>query len=476
MVFSSAVFLFAFLPAFLGVYYLTPVRWRNLVIVIGSYLFYGWWRLDFLALLIATTLWNYVLGLRIVDNRESNRTVAKRWLILAIAGNLSVLLYFKYSNFFARSFSDAFLGGAAVSPLLGSVILPIGVSFFVFQAISYVTDLYRGDAQHADNLIDFAAFKALFPQLVAGPVLRYKDLEDQFANRTHTFDKFGEGATRFLQGLARKVLIADTVAPVADLFFSAPHPTAAESWLGALAYAIQLYFDFSGYSSMAVGLGLMMGFRFIENFRFPYISRSITEFWRRWHISLSAWLRDYLYIPLGGNRKGTLRTYLNLFMTMFLGGVWHGANWTFILWGAWHGAILALERALGIGANDRRPAWASVLTMLIVLIGWVQFRAPNVGAAFEMYRGMLGLNGLAMRDIYAWQVPGISLLAIVAGIVICALEPWFASGKAAEQTASAVNAMAPRLAALSFTASVLGVIAIAKLIADSDSPFLYFQF
>ena len=202
MVFSSAIFLFAFLPLFLAVYYLAPRRWKNLVIVVGSYIFYGWWRLDFLALLIATTLWNYVLGLRIVA--ATDKPVARRWLAIAIPGNLSVLIYFKYMNFFATSFSAAFLGGAPVSPFLGNVILPIGVSFFVFQAISYVTDLYRGDAKHADNLVDFAAFKALFPQLVAGPVLRYKDLEDQFANRTHTWEKFGEGATRFMQGLARK--------------------------------------------------------------------------------------------------------------------------------------------------------------------------------------------------------------------------------------------------------------------------------
>lgn len=471
MVFSSSIFLFVFLPLFLALYYVVPKGWRNLTIVVGSYIFYGWWRLDFLALLVATTLWNYVLGLRIVaaPTRES----AKRWLTLAIIGNLSVLGYFKYMNFFAGSFSDAFLGGAQLSPLFEGVILPIGVSFFVFQAISYVVDLYRGDAKHADNLIDFAAFKALFPQLVAGPVLRYKDLEDQFANRTHTFEKFGEGATRFMQGLARKVLIADTAAPIADMFFSAPNPTFLESWLGVIAYSIQLYFDFSGYSSMAIGLGLMMGFRFTENFKYPYISRSITEFWRRWHISLSAWLRDYLYIPLGGNRKGTARTYLNLFLTMLLGGIWHGANWTFVIWGAWHGGILAVERALGVKGNEARPIWAWGATMLMVAVGWVLFRAHDVGNALDMYTGMLGLNGFAIRDLYAWQVSGLSLLGVALGVAVCAVEPWF-DPKASP--AAPVQALSGRMAYLSMAASVFGVLAIGKLVAESDSPFLYFQF
>ena len=471
MVFSSSIFLFVFLPLFLAIYYVVPRQWRNLTIVIGSYVFYGWWRLDFLALLIATTLWNYVLGLRIVAAPDKEKS--KRWLIVAIAGNLAVLGYFKYMNFFASSFSDAFLGGAQLSPLFQNVILPIGVSFFVFQAISYVVDLYRGDAKHADNLIDFAAFKALFPQLVAGPVLRYKDLEHQFASRTHTFEKFGEGATRFMQGLARKVLIADTAAPIADMFFSAPDPTFLESWLGCIAYAIQLYFDFSGYSSMAIGLGLMMGFRFTENFNYPYISRSITEFWRRWHISLSAWLRDYLYIPLGGNRKGTFRTYLNLFLTMLLGGIWHGANWTFVVWGAWHGGLLAVERALGVKGNEQRPLWAWAMTMLFVAVGWVLFRAHDMGAAIDMYQGMVGLQGFAVRDLYAWQISGLSLLGVALGIAVCAAEPWF-DPKAA--VGNAIDAVSRRYAYLSMAASVFGVVAIGKLVAESDSPFLYFQF
>jgi alginate O-acetyltransferase complex protein AlgI len=471
MVFSSSIFLFVFLPMFLALYYVVPRRWRNITILAGSYAFYGWWRLDFLTLLIGTTVWSYALGLRVVS--APTQAIAMRWLLLGVGGNLGVLGYFKYSNFFASSFSDAFLGGAPLSPLFEGVILPIGISFFVFQAISYLVDLYRGDAKHGGSLIDFAAFQALFPQLVAGPVLRYKDLEDQFADRTHTFEKFGEGATRFMQGLARKVLIADTAAPIADMFFAAPNPTFLESWLGVIAYSIQLYFDFSGYSSMAIGLGLMMGFRFTENFKYPYIARSITEFWRRWHISLSTWLRDYLYIPLGGNRKGTARTYINLFLTMLLGGIWHGANWTFVIWGAWHGAILAVERALGVKGNEVRPLWAWAMTMLMVAAGWVVFRAVDVGNALDMYSGMIGLNGFAIRDLYAWQVTGLSLLGVALGIAVCAVEPWF-DPKAQPRTAA--PALSGRMAYLSMAASVFGVLAIGKLVAESDSPFLYFQF
>ena len=258
------------------------------------------------------------------------------------------------------------------------MLLPIGISFYIFESISYIIDVYRGDTPATRNLIDFAAFVAIFPHLIAGPVLRFRDLADQFNNRTHTLDKFSEGCTRFMQGFIKKVFIADTLAVVADHCFALQNPTTGDAWLGALAYTAQLYFDFSGYSDMAIGLGLMMGFRFMENFKQPYISQSITEFWRRWHISLSTWLRDYLYITLGGNRKGTLTTYRNLFLTMLLGGLWHGANITYIVWGAWHGMWLAIEKAIGLNTAPRSfnvLRWA--FTFLLVVMGWVIFRAEK---------------------------------------------------------------------------------------------------
>jgi alginate O-acetyltransferase complex protein AlgI len=306
------------------------------------------------------------------------------------------------------------------------VILPIGVSFFVFESISYLVDIYRKDAPPARNFIDFAAFLALYPHLIAGPVMRYKDLSAQIVARTHSLDKFSEGCVWFMVGICKKVLIADSVAPMVGIIFDKPDPTFVESWLGAIAYTIQLYFDFSGYSEMAIGLGLMIGFRLIRNFDTPYISRSITEFWRRWHISLSTWLRDYLYIVLGGNRKGTGRTYLNLIVTMLLGGLWHGANWTFVLWGAWHGTWLAGERFLGARKRDGSiypAALALPITLVLVVVGWVMFRAPDVTTAVGFYRGMLGLNGFGVSGELAWQLRDFDLMLLIVGVALVYLEP-----------------------------------------------------
>ena len=353
MVFSSNIFLFLFLPAFLAVYYLTPNRYRlrNWVVLLASYVFYAWWRVDFLFLFIAVTAWNYGIGLAI--SRHLPRSIAaRRWLATGVVVNLLTLGYFKYANFGVDSFNALMASGGFEPFVLTHVILPIGISFYVFESISYIMDVYRGDTAATRHPVDFATFVALFPHLIAGPVFRYKDLADQFEERSHTLDKFGTGALRFMQGFVQKVLIADSIAPIVTATYALENPTTADAWLGALAYTAQLYFDFSGYSSMAIGLGLMMGFQFVENFNKPYISQSITEFWRRWHISLSSWLRDYLYISLGGNRGSTAKTYRNLFLTMFLGGLWHGANWTFVLWGTWHGVILGIERALGIKDSE----------------------------------------------------------------------------------------------------------------------------
>jgi len=324
MVFSSNIFLLCFLPLFLGIYYLTPLRFRSLPILIGSYVFYAWWRVDFTLLFAGVTLWNYFIFLRIKKEQIKQEKRAKRWMQMGVAGNLFVLGVFKYFNFGIDSLNFA-LNGAGLSSIEAmKFILPIGISFYIFQAISFLIDVHRKDAPHPKNFWDFAAFISLFPQLIAGPILRYKDVATQFQNRIHSLDKFSEGAYRFMVGFVQKVLIADNVAPLADQMFALENPTLIEGWLGALAYTVQLYFDFMAYSLMAIGLGLMMGFRFIENFNHPYIARSITEFWRRWHISLSSWLKDYLYIPLGGNRKGKTRTYINLILTMLLGGAWHG--------------------------------------------------------------------------------------------------------------------------------------------------------
>ncbi|WP_271410972.1 MBOAT family O-acyltransferase [Pseudomonas sp. Q1-7] len=491
MVFSSNVFLFLFLPTFLGLYYLCGNRYRNLLILIGSYIFYAWWRVDFLALFAAVTLWNYVFGLGIHSAGKDTRA-AQRWVLWGVLGNLLTLGYFKYANFGAANLNRVLESFGWDPVLLTQVILPIGISFYVFQSISYLVDVYRGDTEPTRNLINFAAFIALFPQLIAGPVLRYKDLADQFTDRRHSLDTFSEGATRFMQGFVKKVFIADSLAPLVDHCFALQNPSTGDAWLGMLAYTAQLYFDFSGYSDMAIGLGLMMGFRFMENFNQPYISQSITEFWRRWHISLSTWLRDYLYIPLGGNRGTTFQTYRNLFLTMLLGGFWHGANWTFLIWGAWHGLWLSIERALGINAAPlvfQPLRWA--FTVFLVMLGWVIFRAENLDVAWRMYAALFSFNGWQLSELNRAQINDLQIATLLLAYAVLA---WFGLREFRAQTRGdepAVEAIANADGSLSlrqpmrlqwttaatraallalFTASVL------KLSAQSFSPFLYFQF
>lgn len=479
MVFASLVFLTIFLPLFLGVYYLVPFRRKSLVILVGSYVFYGWWRMDFLLLFFGVTLVNYLICHKLL--KERNATRKKRWLALGVAGNLCTLGYFKYFNFGVAAM-NALLGATGESPLIFThVILPIGISFYIFHSISFLIDVYRGDAKLSGSFVDFAAFIALLPQLIAGPVLRYKDVAPQFLQRTHSWAKFNEGAIRFMLGFAKKVLVADSLAPIVDAVFSQPDPSLADAWLGAIAYTVQLYFDFSAYSHMAIGLGLMMGFRFMENFNHPYISRSITEFWRRWHISLSTWLRDYLYIPLGGNRKGEKRTYFNLLTTMFLGGLWHGANWTFILWGIWHGSILAIERLIGGKKGTPYPKLLALpITLVMVVTGWVMFRAADVTNAMGMYAGMLGMHGTAFSDTIAWQVTPLHWATLIAAGLIIAISPRYIHVKARSAVNAKVNfgaewaAHMPRGEQLGIIA--LFALAFCKLIAQSHSPFLYFQF
>ncbi len=461
MIFSSSIFIFGFLPLFLIAYYSTPKLGKSWVILLGSYAFYGWWRLDYLALIFGISLLSYAAA-QVAYNAKTE--TKKTWAVrFGVTFDLIVLGYFKYTMFFMSGLSDLSIALGTGSLSVPAIILPIGISFHTFQSISYIIDVSRGDAPPARRLVDFLAFGSLFPQLIAGPVLRYKDLADQFETRSHTVEKFTQGIVRFTQGFAMKCLIADNVAPLADRMFGLSAPTASEAWLGAVAYSIQLLFDFAGYSAMAIGLGLMIGFKFIENFNSPYISQSITEFWRRWHISLSHWLRDYLYVPLGGNRKGKIRTYINLMLTMVLGGFWHGANWTFLVWGAWHGGWLAIERMFGGSIWPRFMAWP--MTALIVVLGWVVFRAATFSDALTMYEGMTGINGWAVSLGQAWQIHPSEICALLIGATISVCGPsirW-------------VGQTIPQPLYLSSVA-VLFVIASSSMIAQSYSPFLYFQF
>jgi alginate O-acetyltransferase complex protein AlgI len=476
MVFSSEVFLFLFLPVFLAVYYLTPMRGRSVTILLGSYVFYAWWRMDFLFLLFGTTVWVYTFAILVERNLGSRH--AKLFLTIGIAGCLAVLGIFKYLNFFIDSFAELMGTDAQGLGVHWRLILPIGISFYIFQSISYLVDVYRRDTPATRNFIDLAAYKALFPQLIAGPILRFRDLAGQFQSRQHTLEKFTDGTSLFVIGLAKKVLLADPIAPIANTVFASSHPTMAEAWLGAIAYAMQLYFDFSGYSDMAIGLGLMIGFQFRPNFDNPYISRSITEFWRRWHISLSSWLRDYLYIPLGGSRLGPTRTYVNLVLVMLLGGLWHGANWTFVLWGGWHGGWLALERATGWNRIADTRWIALPGTLLVVLLGWVMFRADSVADAFALYGGMLGQNGLGIRADTLLDITHEAMLTLAVACFVVAIEPMMGSLRQTNIAAPAGDgaAVMRQPIVMPLLLSLLATVTILKLAESSQTPFLYFQF
>ncbi len=460
MIFASGIFLYWFLPAFLLLYYLSPRAVRSFTIALGSYLFYGWWRPDFVALMLISTLVDFWCGRSIAAARDQGRPCASRvWVSVLV--NLGLLGYFKYANFGVDTF-NALLAAAGAEPVSWTrVVLPVGISFYTFQTMSYTIDVYRGAAPPVRRFREFMCYVAMFPQLVAGPIVRYRDIAAQLEGRTHSLKRFYQGVLLFQCGLAKKLLIADVLDPVAAAAFDGAAPGAAGAWLGVTAYTLQLYFDFSGYSDMAIGLGLMLGFRLPVNFDGPYRSRGITEFWRRWHISLSSWLRDYLYVPLGGNRKGAIRTYVNLGATMLIGGLWHGAAWTFLAWGAWHGLWLILERARG-----RRALWAglpaavrTLACLLVVMLGWVWFRSADLGAAMLYFGALFGAGGgeaVALAPAH--------LLALVVGGVLVFVSPTSQSLAARDRLPWVL------LLQLAFLVSVL------QLHSRDHVPFLYFQF
>lgn len=467
MVFVSPIFLFLFLPAFLALYYITPARFRSLLIVIGSSIFYAWWRIDFLFLIYAIILWNWFFG-RVIDQYRDRRH-GLHFLQIAVLGNLLTLGYLKYCNFGVETLRDMF--GDDVLAGFAPVVLPIGISFFVFHAVSYVVDIWRRDTKPAENIIDFAAFITLFPHMIAGPILKFKDLSQQFVHRVHSVQNFSEGAYRFMVGFSQKILIADMIAPLADAAFDMQDPSMADAWLGVFSFSLQLFFDFAGYSNMAIGLALMMGFRFIENFNSPYLSRSITEFWHRWHISLSTWLRDYVYIPLGGNRKGRRRLLANLFLTMAAGGLWHGASWTFVLWGMWHGILLAAERISGLQTHSR------ILTFVAVMIGWVLFRSADISAAMDMYGAMAGAYGFGFSDNFYGQIKGFSVIALAVGTAVIFMMPLMDRYSRSFELSKGNWAVQKEIpAVIQISIFVVFIAAVTRMAAMNFSPFLYFQF
>ncbi len=480
MLFSSAIFLFLYLPSFLILYYLTPHRWQNALLFFASLVFYAWGEGPVVLVLLTSALINFIAGQLV----EKGQRRAGLWL--SLAGSLSLLFYYKYTNFLfdsARGFAQAFMFPVSENLTLAQIALPIGISFYTFQGISYTLDIYWGRIRANRSFLDFGTYVAMFPHQIAGPIVRYADIAPELDKRSVTLEKFGIGAERFIIGLAKKILLANTFAQVADTIFNAPSDayTTATAWLGIIAYSFQIYFDFSGYSDMAIGLGKMVGFDFKENFNYPYIARSIQDFWRRWHISLSSWFRDYVYIPLGGNRSNNLRTYRNLLIVFFVTGLWHGASLNFIIWGLYHGLFLLLERAGLAKWLERLPAVVGhVYALLVVLIGWVFFRAADLNSAVMYLQKMTGLapssGAVAYPLSYFLNVELIGTLLIgfvLATPVYHRFQTVWRRLLTHMSTGFVQSAME-----VAYTLGLVGlfVLAVAYLAADTYNPFIYFRF
>ncbi|NCA81656.1 MAG: MBOAT family protein [Opitutae bacterium] len=477
MVFSSLTFLFIFLPVLLAAYYACPARHRNGVALLASGFFYAWGAPRFVIVLFLSSLVDYALSRELPEGRRSP-AARQGALAAAVVLNIGLLLYFKYANFFVAELNGwlARFGAGGVS--WTAVALPIGISFFTFQKVSYLVDVYRGTAQVARNAVDYLLYVALFPQLIAGPIVRYHDVAVQLIRREHTRERFFTGILRFCQGLGKKVLVANTMAEVADAAFGAAPAglSCGWAWVGVLAYAFQIYFDFSGYSDMAIGLGRMLGIEFLENFNRPYISRSITEFWRRWHISLSNWMREYLYIPLGGNRKGVARTYLHLWLVFLVSGFWHGAAWNFVAWGAFHGFFLCLDKLCKGTRVARAPAWAGIpVTFALVLFSWVLFRAETLAHAVAYMGRMVDVFPAAPGAAAAIELGLRHQAMLVAALGLCfgpavkARAFDFMRLEPAQATAGQVAArFAVAMLLLGWSASVLAT--------RTFNPFIYFRF
>lgn len=477
MVFSNLVFLFVFLPIVLFVYFAMPSKFKNFFLLIISLFFYAWGEPVYVYLMIFSILINYLFGL-LMESAKGKSHLRKIFLVLAILVNLGILGYYKYSSFFIENVNALFGLDIANEPLP----LPIGISFFTFQAMSYVIDVYRKDSKVQNNILDFALYIALFPPLIAGPIIRYNTIAEQLKKRVHSVELFSDGVRRFIIGLGKKVIIANPLGEIADMIFStnATDLSVTTAWIGIIAYTLQIYFDFSGYSDMAIGLGKMFGFKFLENFNYPYIARSVSEFWRRWHISLSSWFRDYVYIPLGGNRKGPWKTYRNLLIVWTVTGFWHGASWTFMAWGFYYGIIICIER-LGFGkVIDRmwRPV-QHVYVLFLVMIGWVFFRADNFTYSIEYLKTMFGLNGTALIDGTAFgHIHDSTYLVVLAIVCSIPIYPWIVKklDNVMENGNRNIALSVVRYVGGPFLYFALFLLVTMFLVNSTYNPFIYFRF
>lgn len=459
MLFTSPVFLFLFLPICLLAYALTPKAMKNTLLLIFSLFFYAWGELQYVLLMMASIVSNYFMGLTLAHARRK-----KTWLAMGVTLNLLPLLFFKYSQFLAAQFGH---------DLSQDIHLPLGISFFTFQALSYLVDVYRQEVDAERNPLNLGLFISLFPQLIAGPIVRYKHIAEQLVSRRVDWPLFTSGVERFVYGLAKKLLIANTLAAVADEILALPPSQISWelAWIAMLCYALQIYFDFSAYSDMAIGLGRMFGFRFLENFNYPYAAQSLQDFWRRWHMSLSGWFRDYLYIPLGGNRKGPWRTYLNLFLVFFLCGLWHGASWNFVIWGMIHGSFLVFERqGLNSILSQLPRIIRHVYVLLIVVIAWVFFRMEGLDAALGLLNIMFTGNPEATHYRFDYFFNNQFIIVAVLALLLC--QP--IAKKFCLTPMEQLPVILQYLRTLSI--SVLLIISVILVSANTYNPFIYFRF
>ncbi len=466
MVFSSIPFLFIYLVVVLAVYYAVPIKWRNLWLFGVNLLFYGWGERVYILLMIFSVTVNYINGI-LIDKHRANEKKAKRILLINTIINLGLLVFFKYFDLIIETISiiPIFSG---LEPL--GLVLPIGISFYTFQTMSYPIDVYRGDASVQKNYVSFGTFVALFPQLIAGPIVRYKDVADQLNFRSNSVEQFASGIRRFTVGLAKKTLIANNIGSLWDMYSALAYTelTTFGAWFGILAFAFQIYFDFSGYSDMAIGLGRMLGFEFLENFNYPYISKSITEFWRRWHMSLGTWFRDYVYIPLGGNRCGFKRQILNICVVWALTGIWHGASWNFLLWGVYYAIFLVLEKLFLLKKLQAIPRFFShFYTIFVVIIGWVLFELTTVEQCVSYIKAMFGLGqgGLIASEDY-YYLGAYFLTFVIAAIASTPLGATIFK-KIPEKTQ---GILAPILLVFAL------ILSTAYIVDGTYNPFLYFRF
>ncbi|SFL94758.1 MBOAT family O-acyltransferase [Salibacterium qingdaonense] len=468
MVFSSLIFLFLFLPAALLIYYLSPGKLKNAVLFAASLVFYAWGEPIYIVIMIFSTIFDYANGL-LIDKYRHRKPISRAVLIGSIGGNLAILGFFKYAGFVIQNVNELF----GLSLQAADLPLPIGISFYTFQTMSYIADVYRGKVPPQRNMINFGTYVAMFPQLVAGPIVKYGDIAKQLASRKVTLERFGEGAKWFIRGLVKKVLLANNIGMLWTSVKSTPleELSVLSAWLGILAFTFQIYFDFSGYSDMARGLGKMFGFDLPQNFNYPYISRSVTEFWRRWHISLGSWFREYVYIPLGGNRRGLRKQLRNLLIVWFLTGLWHGASWNFVVWGLYFGFIVTVEKLFLLKWLTRWPNWTGHLyTLLIVILGWVLFEYEHLPSAWAFIGTMFGLGAHEWVDRQALY----DLLTNGGLFVLLAICATPLPRKMVELVERRWNRGGVIVVTTFYTIGL--ILSTAYLVDESYNPFMYFRF